>query len=104
MKVYKVEVLKNSFSETIKEKDLDSHLSHYLEKFLNKHHDNGWNFVGIDNLTVDVKTSIFSKRKKINKNVAVFKKSAENSIKKSRPDQEKEALTNISLGPATKKR
>ena len=37
-------------------------------------------------------------------NVAVFKKSAENSIKKSRPNQDKEALTNISLGPATKKR
>ncbi len=52
MKKYKVEVIKNPFSEKIKEKDIDAHLANSLELFLNKNHYNGWNLIGFERYTI----------------------------------------------------
>ena len=101
MKKYKVEVIKSSFfSEIIKEKDIDTYLADYLEHYLNNKHDRGWNFLCFDSLTIEVKTSLLSKRKKLMKNVAVFTKAEKKDVEKT---SEEIAGMNISLGPAIKK-
>ena len=100
MKKYKVEVIKNPFSEKVKEKDIDTHLANSLETYLNKNHKSGWNFISLESLTLEVKTSFFSKRQKVKKNIAIFTKAEDSS---SNENKEQIFEPNISLGPAMKK-
>ena len=100
MKKYKVEVLKNLISERIKEKDIDSHLANKLELYLNKKYNSGWNFISVESLTLEVKTSFLSKKQKLEKNVAIFTKDTDYTSKEV---NEKIIEPNIPLGPAIKK-
>ena len=100
MKKYKVEVIKDFFSEKIKEKDIDSQLSNSLELYINKNYKNGWAFISLESLTLEVKTSFLRKRQEIKKNVAIFTK-VENFHSEERKDKKIES--NITLGPAIKK-
>lgn len=100
MKKYKVKVIEDLFLEKIKEKDIDTHLATNLEIYLNKNYINGWDFVSLQSLVVEVKTSFLSKRKQVKKNVAIFAKSEEYP---SGEFNKKVIEPNISLGPAVKK-
>ena len=100
MKKYKVEVIKNPFSEKVKEKDIDAHLANSLELYLNKNHNNGWNFIGLESLTLEVKTSFLRNSQKVKKNVAIFTKADDSHYKE---NTKKIIESNISLGPAIKK-
>ena len=100
MKKYKVEVIKNPFSEKVKAKDIDSHLTDSLELYLNKNHKSGWDFISLESLTLEVKTSFLRKRREVKKNVAIFIKSEDSSSKEKK---EKIIEPNIPLGPAIKK-
>ncbi len=100
MKKYKVKVIDDLFSDKIKEKDIDTHLTTNLEVYLNKNYNNGWDFVSLESLIVDVKTSFLTKRKQVKKNVAIFAKTEEYPSKEF---SKKINEPNISLGPAIKK-
>jgi hypothetical protein len=104
MTVYKVEVLHSHLSKQIKEKEIEKHLSNHLEKILSEKLQSGWDFVSLGKVTMDVKTSFFSKRKQVDRNVAIFKKS--DSSRKEVPEQiERQPMAkSILIGPATKKR
>tara|TARA_X000001036_G_scaffold17111_4_gene14339 strand:+ start:35 stop:340 length:306 start_codon:yes stop_codon:yes gene_type:complete len=100
MKKYKVEVIKNPFSEKIKEKDIDTHLANSLELYLNKNHKSGWDLISLENLTFEVKTSFLRKRQKVKKNIAIFSKTEDSP---SEENKNKKIEPNIPLGPAIKK-
>ena len=100
MKKYKVEVIKNPFSEKVKEKDIDTHLAKSLEFYLNKNQNNGWNFISLESLTLEVKTSFLRKSQKVKKNVAIFTKADDPPHEE---NKKKIIQSNISLGPAIKK-
>ena len=100
MKKYKVEIIKNPFSEKVKEKDIDTHLANSLELYLNKNHNSGWDFISLESLTLEVKTSFLRKRQKVKKNVAIFTKTESSPFKE---NKKKINEPNIPLGPAIKK-
>jgi hypothetical protein len=104
MTVYKVEVLHGHLSKQIKEKDIEKHLSNHLEEIISEKLQSGWDFVSLSKVTLEVKTSFFSKRKQIDRNVAIFKKL--DSFRKEVPEQiERQSVAkSILIGPATKKR
>jgi len=100
MKKYKVEVMKNPFSQKVNVKDIDTHLTNSLELYLNKNHKSGWDLISLESLTLEVKTSFLRKRREVKKNVAIFIKSKDSSSKE---NKEKIIEPNIPLGPAIKK-
>ena len=100
MKKYKVEVIKDLFPEKIKGKDIDTLLANNLELYLNQYYNSGWNFVGLETLTIEVKTSFLGKKQQVKKNVAIFTKTEKYASKE---NSEKIIQPNIPLGPALKK-
>ena len=100
MKKYKVEVIRNLFSEKIKEKDIDTQLANSLELYINKNYKSGWDLISLESLTFEVKTSFLRKREKIKKNIAIFTR-----VENFHSEEKKEKMIepNIPLGPAIKK-